>query len=200
MTRPLNIIVVENSQMLYEGLVQIAIQSGLSFKSSHAGNLEEAERLICAKPSSIVILNPAIIQHSIKVFNTLKTKWEKVKWLALVYVYYDEATLSLFDGIIYISDSPKVLASSVKKILASETNRSTVSSGNFLSERETEVLRQLAFGLSNKEIADKLNISVNTVISHRKNISQKTGIKTVSGLTVFAVVNKLIPLDQDLMF
>ena len=47
-----------------------------------------------------------------------------------------------------------------------------------LSERETEVLEQLVNGLSNKEIADKLNISIHTVISHRKNITQKTGIKS----------------------
>jgi len=51
-------------------------------------------------------------------------------------------------------------------------------------------------GNANKEIADKLNISTHTVISHRKNISQKTGIKSVSGLTIYAVVKNIITIDS----
>ena len=47
----------------------------------------------------------------------------------------------------------------------------------------------------NKEIADQYNISIHTVISHRKNISRKTGIKTVAGLTVYALLNGLIDIN-----
>ncbi len=61
-----------------------------------------------------------------------------------------------------------------------------------LSERETEVLRLLASGMSTKEIAEELHISTNTVITHRKNLSAKTGIRSVSGLAIYAVVKKLI--------
>ena len=49
---------------------------------------------------------------------------------------------------------------------------------------------------SPEKIADKLNISTNTVITHRKNISQKTGIKSVSGLTIFAVVQQIVSMDD----
>ena len=66
---------------------------------------------------------------------------------------------------------------------------------DILSGRKKDVLQLLATGLSNKEIADKLNISIHTVISHRKNITQKTGIKTVSGLTIYAVTQNLISID-----
>ena len=61
-----------------------------------------------------------------------------------------------------------------------------------LSEREIEVLVAVAKGLQNKEIAETLNISVHTVMSHRKNIIAKTGIKSIAGLTVYALMNGLI--------
>ena len=65
-----------------------------------------------------------------------------------------------------------------------------------LSEREKEILVSVAQGLLNKEIADKHNISINTVITHRKNITRKTGIKTVPGLTVYAILNNLIDINS----
>lgn len=61
-----------------------------------------------------------------------------------------------------------------------------------LTGREKEVLREIASGKTNKEIADRLNISVNTVITHRKNISTKLGIKSVSGLSLYALMNGII--------
>ena len=65
-----------------------------------------------------------------------------------------------------------------------------------LSPREVEVLVLIVRGLINKEIADRLNISLTTVISHRKNITEKLGIRSVSGLTVYAVMNGLIEANQ----
>lgn len=61
-----------------------------------------------------------------------------------------------------------------------------------LTLREIEVLRCVAQGKMNKEIADVLHISINTVLSHRKNIVAKLGIKTVSGLSLYAVMNGII--------
>ena len=61
-----------------------------------------------------------------------------------------------------------------------------------LTGREIEVLKLLAMGNSNKEIAAKLFISTHTVISHRKNISEKLSIRSASGLTVYAVLNNYI--------
>ena len=58
-----------------------------------------------------------------------------------------------------------------------------------LSAREIEVLVLITKGHINKEIAEKLNISLTTVISHRKNITEKLGIKSVPGLTIYAVMN-----------
>ena len=65
-----------------------------------------------------------------------------------------------------------------------------------LSEREIEILVSVAQGLLNKEIADKHSISINTVITHRKNITRKTGIKTVAGLTVYAILNGYVDINS----
>ncbi len=66
-----------------------------------------------------------------------------------------------------------------------------------LSQREIDVLRLVARGYINKEIADELNISFHTVLSHRKNITSKLGIKSTSGLAVYAMMNGYIT-DHDL--
>lgn len=68
--------------------------------------------------------------------------------------------------------------------------------GSVLSEREKNILREVALGLTNKEIADKLFISVHTVTTHRKNITQKLGIKTASGLTIYAILNGIISIGE----
>ena len=68
--------------------------------------------------------------------------------------------------------------------------------GEDLSAREKEILVCVAKGMLNKEIADYYNISIYTVITHRKNITRKTGIKTVAGLTVYALLNNLIDYDS----
>ncbi|MBO6034978.1 MAG: helix-turn-helix transcriptional regulator [Paludibacteraceae bacterium] len=65
-----------------------------------------------------------------------------------------------------------------------------------LSEREKDVLIQVVHGLSNKEIADVLCISMHTVISHRKHITNKLNIHSTAGLTIYAIVNKLVDINS----
>ena len=68
--------------------------------------------------------------------------------------------------------------------------------GHELTAREIEVLVLVVKGLINKEIAGRLNISQTTVISHRKNITEKLGIKSVSGLAIYAVMHGYVEADQ----
>ena len=65
-----------------------------------------------------------------------------------------------------------------------------------LSDREIEVLALICQGLINKEIADRLNISMTTVITHRKNITEKLGMKSVSALTIYAVMHGYVDIDK----
>jgi len=81
--------------------------------------------------------------------------------------------------------------------------QSLVSTETFLSDdiqtispRELDVLKLIAMGLLNKEIADRLNISLNTVLTHRKNITSKLGIKTVSGLTFYCISHGYISAED----
>jgi len=66
---------------------------------------------------------------------------------------------------------------------------------NELSEREKDIIRSVAKGFSNKEIADEHFISIHTVITHRRNISRKLGIHSSAGLTVYAILNKLVDIE-----
>jgi DNA-binding CsgD family transcriptional regulator len=65
-----------------------------------------------------------------------------------------------------------------------------------LSDREIEVLSLIAQGFINKEIADKLNISQTTVVTHRQNITYKLGIKSVSALTIYAVMHGYVDINK----
>jgi DNA-binding NarL/FixJ family response regulator len=64
--------------------------------------------------------------------------------------------------------------------------------GMHVTERETEIIKAIAEGLSNKLIADKLNLSTHTVNTHRKNIMQKLGVNNTAGVVMFAVKNNLL--------
>ncbi len=96
-----------------------------------------------------------------------------------------------------VLSSINTLADDIRKhILLEETvlegHIDDTKEGTTLSAREKEILVCVARGMINKEIADHLNISIHTVITHRKNIVHKTGIKTVAGLTVYALLNNLL--------
>ncbi len=81
-----------------------------------------------------------------------------------------------------------------KLAAAKESLRSRASEA--LTDREKEILVSVARGKINKEIADEHDISVHTVISHRKNITRKTGIKSVAGLTAYAILNGLLDIES----
>ncbi len=67
---------------------------------------------------------------------------------------------------------------------------------NALGEREKDIVRCVARGMSNKEIADELCLSVHTVTTHRRNISAKLGIHSTAGLTIFAIIHHLVDLSE----
>lgn len=92
---------------------------------------------------------------------------------------------------IYFDSDETEIEDAVLSIIK-EAKKIETPSDSKLSTREREVLKELAGGKTNKEIADALCISINTVITHRKNISAKLGIHSVSGLSLYAVMNGIL--------
>lgn len=196
MSRNLHIIIVEPATIIFEGLVAVFLKSGLKPNVSKADTFDEIQQLHLKRKSDIIIISPSLIQNNVKLFNALKSQFENVQWIGLVYAYYDQHLLSLFDAFITISDTPEIIAATINKLFKTNTPKKPGKLQDVISDREIDVLKLLASGLANKEIADKLNISINTVITHRKNISKKTGIKSVSGLTIYAVLRKLVTIED----
>jgi DNA-binding NarL/FixJ family response regulator len=94
------------------------------------------------------------------------------------------------EGGMYVS--PEIMAKSLEKmVLLSRENQRSVSSVA-LSKRELEVLKLLAEGLTNNEIAEKLFTSRRTIETHRKNLIDKTASKNTAALIRFAIMNGII--------
>jgi DNA-binding NarL/FixJ family response regulator len=192
-----NIIILEASDIIYEGLCSILVNTGPSFSFHRAYNLNELEQLNLRNKADLVFIDPVLIQNKLKDFQALKKELPDIRWIGILYTYIDQQLLSVLDAVVNINDKPNKIISTVHKLLSPELpldNRNQQQDN--LSEREIDVLKLLVSGNANKEIADKLNISAHTVISHRKNISQKTGIKSVSGLTIYAVLKNIITIDN----
>jgi len=98
-------------------------------------------------------------------------------------------SVSFFDEILSINDNTETF---FQKLNNYTSKISEFKSNNQLSSREIEILTLVAQGFSNKQIADQLFISIHTAITHRKNITSKLGIKSISGLTLYAALNNLV--------
>ena len=191
------IIIVETSGIIYEGLLSILTNTGQSFSIHPADNLIELERLNLRNRADMILINPVLIQNQEKHFLSLKRELTGVRWIGIAYSLIDPRVSSELDDVVNINDSPEKIAATIhRQLLTEQPAGGGIQQQEVLTDRETDVLKLLVSGNANKEIADKLNISTHTVISHRKNISQKTGIKSVSGLTIYAVLNNIIKLDN----
>lgn len=189
----INILIAESSQIIYEGLNRIINKLDQNINIYQAKNLQEIIQMNITTKPNILIVNPEIIQNQLKIFNQIKKEISQIPIIAIIYNIFPEAIFSQFNQYIYINETESKIVSTIKKLLEQQIFPPTMQQ-EILSDREIDVLKLLVQGLSNKEIADKLNISTNTAITHRKNISQKTGIKSSAGLTIYAVINKIISI------
>lgn len=187
------IIIVEPSPMLSAGLAsyfddikQVSIVSQLD-------SLDRLEEKLASYNPEILIINPLLVSFDAnEAFQKLLRDFPNMAPVALVSSFVDKNILKQFKETIEMTDNKQKVVSKVFNLLSDNNVVQEKSENVELSNREIDVLVALAKGLTNKEISDQLFISVHTVITHRKNIIRKTGIKSVSGLTVYALLNNLV--------
>jgi DNA-binding NarL/FixJ family response regulator len=97
---------------------------------------------------------------------------------------------------IHLKEEKEMIMGKVQGLLDQGDLKNGDSNTAELSPRETTIVRLVSMGLTNRQIADHLFLSAHTVMTHRKNISSKLGIKSVSGLTVYAIVNNIITIEE----
>jgi DNA-binding CsgD family transcriptional regulator len=118
---------------------------------------------------------------------------ERNKTVCILYGAEESPDTTHPDNCLRILATQESIIDHLRHILQGEnTSGLQTENGKDLSLREKEVLQGIVTGITNREIADKLFISLNTVLTHRKNITAKLGIKTVPGLTFYAITHGLI--------
>jgi len=146
--------------------------------------------------ADIIIVDPVVFDYSSRCnARTAFSCLPSVPVVALVSSPQDEDSLKQYDEVICLYDEPTTIIKKLRNAIDARQD-TPKNEGEELSAREKEILVCVARGMLNKEIADQYNISIYTVITHRKNITRKTGIKTVAGLTVYALLNNLIEVGD----
>ncbi|MDR3118034.1 MAG: helix-turn-helix transcriptional regulator [Mediterranea sp.] len=116
-----------------------------------------------------------------------------VRVVALVSSFIDTTLLNKYDDSVSIFDDLGVISEKISRLQHIESGDENP---EVVSLREKEIIICVVKGMTNKEIADKLYLSIHTVITHRRNISRKLQIHSAAGLTIYAIVNKLVALSD----
>ncbi|MFV0467303.1 MAG: response regulator transcription factor [Dysgonomonas sp.] len=187
--------IAETSYIIRKGLLYVLSQLTNISKVIEIKELEDMNyQLNILKPDAVII-NPMLLGHGSKQDIKQQLKLDKkTSVIALVYNMIDERFYRSYDAVIQINDSESKIEEIITNTLYKE-NR-TESEQDDLSDREKEILTSIVKGMSNKEIADHHNISIHTVITHRRNIARKLEIHSVSGLTIYAIINKLVDIKD----
>ncbi len=189
----INVAVIEPSLIVYEGLSNVLHMLGNHYFIYRLNDLEELMKSLESKSYKLAIINPCTIQNKVPEFVKLRKKMPGTGWIGLVYSLFDDKLLMNFDELIMVTEQSETIQKKLEQLY--DCCNCNNGQQEILTERETNVLALLVKGLSNKEIAAKLKISIHTVNTHRKNIIEKTGIKSLSGLTIYAISKKVIPLN-----
>lgn len=192
MNGTLRVLIAEPSAVVADGLRVLLEDAGGFYVAATISELSILDERLRLSDADIAIINPSLVDS--RWANNLKSFFpslQSVRSLAMVYGVFDDELLRQFDAVAKVVDSPASIVSKLRHIVAEEQDGRTETAYD-LTDREREILISVARGLTNKEIADEYNISIHTVISHRKNITRKTGIKSVAGLTVYAFLNNMI--------
>jgi len=194
---PLHIAIMEPSKIIFEGLQAIICHSSLDCRVSRVERLDELAEMMDHTPVGILIANPMQFVNLEKEVKKLRKNYPSLAIAGIDFgIIHRQSMLTDISFTLY--DTPEHIVHSLTKLQErsqlSEEEREEEDDN--LSPREIEVLTSLVNGMLNKEIADQLNISVHTVVRHRKNITLKTGIRSQSGLTIYAISKKIVSIED----
>lgn len=193
----LKIVVAETSVIVRSGLTAVLKRiPNLNAHPIEVSSPESLQNYLHMHPADIVIVNPTFGGW----FDLAAFKAEQgaagIKYIALVCSVIDNNVLKEYDDNFAICDNMDVIASKINQLLNTEEPDEKDSEQETLSLREKEIITCVVKGMTNKAIADKLFLSIHTVITHRRNIARKLQIHSPAGLTIYAIVNKLVDLSD----
>lgn len=190
----IKIVIAENSLILRSGISAVLKRlSDYTFSINEVSNMDAFMLFSRLHRPEIAIINPLFL-GGVSIAN-YKHDNPDTKVVALVSGYFDNKTLSEFDGSISIFDDLDAINDTVSSILHIEEEDESMETEQ-LSQREKEIIGCVVKGLTNKAIAEKLSISIHTVITHRRNISKKLQIHSSAGLAIYAIVNKIVEIQD----
>lgn len=197
--KPVKVVVASNAVILRTGIVSVLKRiPEVTIHPIEVDNSEALKSCVNMQAPDAVIVD-VLFEGWFDVAEFAKGIYcEMPKMIALVGGVVAPGALKGYDFVVGIRDDIDSLANIFSQIQNnSDDNTSSASSGeNALSTREKEVIVCVVKGMTNKEIADKLFISVHTVVTHRRNLARKLQIHSSAGLTIYAIVNKLVELDE----
>lgn len=190
------ILIIEPSVLISEGLRHVIDNfAGYDVCGIIRNQEGDIEAKIDDFNADLVIADPSVFDNRDRAgAHDMIKGIANVPVMALISTAVDAAYASTYEGAIYLSDTSDDIEQKISTVMKAAP-ADQKGDGEELSSREKEILVCVAKGMLNKEIADHFNISIYTVITHRKNITRKTGIKTVAGLTVYALLNNLIDMN-----
>lgn len=188
--RGCRVAIVEPAPLLASGISALLAQGGEAQFVGSFRTLGECAARLKVQAADVVVVSAALASQV--------EEYAEIRQLPIVILQstlVDAETLRKYPSRVTLYSSEEELYRAIRDVVGTSVEP-LPSESHELSERELDVLVLVARGFTNKEIAAELNISPHTVISHRKNIVHKTGIRSVAGLTVYAVLNKLIDSEQ----
>lgn len=194
MGAPLKITVAEPSVILRNGMLAV-LEHTEKFKAEvyEVSDMEQLKAALNWQHPDVLMVNPA----SLGLYALQQLRKEagnpQMKCVAVQLTVSDQTTLRSYDEVISIYDDAETIVGKLLKLTVEGEQRDRRQEA--LSGREKEVIACVVQGMTNKQIADRLCISAHTVITHRRNIAAKLDIHSPAGLTIYAIVNKLVELD-----
>jgi DNA-binding CsgD family transcriptional regulator len=184
-----------NSQIIYEGVYAILSQSDIGCIICKVDSLDDLEEILPSRRVDLLIVNPLLLVNREKEIKRIRKNHPDFSIVGIHLGIVDNQSLALLDSSFTLFDTAEQILSRLEKTGTGNESKLPTNDDN-LTERELDVLTQLVHGHSNKEIADSLNISIHTVMTHRKNIAAKTGIRSQSGLTIYAISKKIVQIED----